>query len=996
MTNVSVPRGLVLPGLALLFVLAPLSRAAPPTGTPARVKIQMIDARGDASALLQAGDSVIVRVKGLDPRKGYDLVLFGGPTDMVGLVTAASDKDGEIEPLVLWYDSGITGPDPAGTGKWGDGFANLKAAESYLQNHPLHVEVREADAAVPGNGPLVATAPLTVQAPRSAPWIECTDRQGSHRNTFENGKEPLCVSGAGFPAGSTVELYFVADRSQWSDGDPLVDVSGFQARPHRHSVHLGSTETSFTVPVWPAQLQRNGRFDVVARISGGGATKSELSPGDLLAHGLETGVHVVSPAVMMPAGPPHDLVSDLAGRRTKKRLYPGFEYSNTFLRHDAVLAGLDPSDIPSSTSAAYARIYVVAAKSASEWQANPTLHDVTEAVEGRIVKAGTLELSIGQVWGDADPTGVEKIPFDVVIDLGLAAPNGTKGGGTTGGGGGPPPATPAQALFDNIYTPGTDPIDKLQADGFYVVDDPSEPGPFPVGRTEYDFPDAYDIPWGQYADADVDVRAVVAYPGQSAGVDVPVFGTSEQFPIVFILHGNHQVCQGGNPCDQNCPVGSRVPNHKGYDYLLDLWASHGFIGVSIDGYNVTCLDDRFIERAALILEHIRYWEDWNNPALADGTFNGRYWNRVDVGRVGIAGHSRGGEGAAAAVQINQDMALGHNIRACITIAPTDFNSASPPGGGPKTWVVNDTPFFNIMGANDGDVWDAEGARTFDRAGLGIHKATKSQAFIYGANHNAWNTVWIDPGWGGFNDSAGGPAQISAQEQQDTGRVYMTTFWMAFLQDRSEMLAFHRGRLDSTKLSGVKTFWTFEDDDRLVVDNFQDKPVDPTLNTLGGVVTASPAPVTYQESGLRQGNYDGSFYHDTNGLIVGWNQATTYTSEIPSANQDVTSFSHLHIRAALVADGGVLNPPGTPQSFLVNLEDANSVSQTVDVSSAGFAVIPYGYPTGNGRKSMMSSVRVPLRAFTADDSGLDLTKITKIVVNFGSTGLLAIDDIQFTR
>src|SRR5262249_10183397 len=158
--------------------------------------------------------------------------------------------------------------------------------------------------------------------------------------------------------------------------------------------------------------------------------------------------------------------------------------------------------------------------------------------------------------------------------------------------------------------------------GFYVVDDPSEPGPYPVGRAEYDFPDAYDIPWGQYADKDVDVRAVVAYPGASAGTNVPVYGSTRQFPIVFILHGNHGVCLG-NPCDFNCPVGSRIPNDRGYDYLLDLWASHGIIGVSIDGFDLTgCPQDRFIERAALILEHMRYWEDWANPALPDTTFNG--------------------------------------------------------------------------------------------------------------------------------------------------------------------------------------------------------------------------------------------------------------------------------------------------------------------------------------------------------------------------------------
>src|SRR5262245_42287894 len=99
MTNVSVPRGLALPGLAL-FALTPLARGAPATGAPGAVKVQMIDARGDPSTRLQAGDSVIVRVKGLTAKSGYDLVLCAGPTDVVGFATAAADKDGEIEPLV--------------------------------------------------------------------------------------------------------------------------------------------------------------------------------------------------------------------------------------------------------------------------------------------------------------------------------------------------------------------------------------------------------------------------------------------------------------------------------------------------------------------------------------------------------------------------------------------------------------------------------------------------------------------------------------------------------------------------------------------------------------------------------------------------------------------------------------------------------------------------------------------------------------------------------
>jgi hypothetical protein len=196
---------------------------------------------------------------------------------------------------------------------------------------------------------------------------------------------------------------------------------------------------------------------------------------------------------------------------------------------------------------------------------------------------------------------------------------------------------------------------------------------------------------------------------------------------------------------------------------------------------------------------------------------------------------------------------------------------------------------------------------------------------------------------------------------------------------------------------VKTYWTFEDSDRLDVDNFEDKPADPTFNSLGGAVTVNPAPVVYLESPLLPGSYNGTFYHQTNGLIVGWNQVTTYESDIPTAKQDVSAWSHLHIRACQVYDTThPLNPPGN-QSFLVTITDANGVSQTTDISTEAFAPIPTSYRAAIGaRKSMLSSVRIPLRSFTQDNSNLDLTRITKIVITFESTGLLAIDDLQFTK
>lgn len=973
---------------ALLATIASAQAAGP--------KIELLDGRGRPVTSLQAGDTVMVQANGLVAKTPYDLVLSDGSGTPVGFARSTADVNGMLGPEVLWYDSGITGPDPAGTGKAGTGFKTLHDAELWLSAHPLTVEIREQDIPSPGAGTLVLSSAAPIQSPRTEPWLEFTDLQGRHRNAFEAGRDVMCVSGSGFAPGSAVKLFVTTDRDDWSDGDAFEDVTGFNGRPNPDTVQLGPTDTSFTVPVWPAVYQHEGRFDLIGRVVGsGGAGPSSLLATDLLEHGIETGIHVM-PAPKFAPGTGNDLSRNLAGRRTTKKEYPGFEFQDTFLRHTPVLAALDPTDIPSTYPGGdFAAFYVVRHKTAAEWRQDPNLHDITEGVELRPFKPGTLEVTIGQVWGDADPQGVESIPCDVVIDVMQGPPpagnpviTGTGTGGSSGG---------TSRVFNGVYDPGIDFIDRFGSPGIYVVDDPSEFGPYPIGRVDYNFPDAYDIPWGSYADKNVDVRATVTYPAQTTGTNTPIYGTNQQFPIVFILHGNHIICLSSNQCDHSCAQNNRVPNHHGYDYLLDLWASHGFIAVSIDGFDVTCNDDRFVERAALILEHIRYWEDWNNPSIPDNTWNGRFWNRIDVTRVGIAGHSRGGEGAAGAVQINQDMALGHNIKACVTIAPTDFNSAAPPGGGPVEFLVRDTPLFNIMGSNDGDVWDDEGAQIYDRAAPASHRATKSQAFIYGAEHNSWNTVWVDPSWGGGDDNPGGPNPLTHQQQQDTARVYITTWWMAWLQDRKEMLAFHRGRLDSSKLAGtVHTYWSFEDADRLDVDNFEDKPADPTKNSLGGTVTVNPAPVKYLESPMLPGSYDGSFYQQTNGLIVGWNTTTTYESDIPAANQDVSGWSHIHIRATQIYDNLTLNKGGN-QSFIVNIVDANGVSQSVDVSTEAFAPIPVSYrnPIG-GRKSMLSSIRIPLRSFTQDNSNLDLTQITKIVITFESTGLLGIDDIQFTK
>ena len=113
-----------------------------------------------------------------------------------------------------------------------------------------------------------------------------------------------------------------------------------------------------------------------------------------------------------------------------------------------------------------------------------------------------------------------------------------------------------------------------------------------------------------------------------------------------------------------------IPSYAGYDGLGRNLASHGMVVVSI-GANGINANDGFLDdggasaRAQLILEHLRRWRTWDADAGAS-PFGARFVGHIDLDRVGLMGHSRGGEGIAAAVQLNQRSSVRFGIRAAFT------------------------------------------------------------------------------------------------------------------------------------------------------------------------------------------------------------------------------------------------------------------------------------------------------------------------------------------
>ena len=135
------------------------------------------------------------------------------------------------------------------------------------------------------------------------------------------------------------------------------------------------------------------------------------------------------------------------------------------------------------------------------------------------------------------------------------------------------------------------------------------------------------------------------------------------FPLVLIVHGNHSMYEYSDP---------------GYGYLGELLASRGYILVSVDENFINGrIRQENDARAWLLLEHLAVWRRWSRGEEADE--QNPLAGKVDMSRIGLIGHSRGGEAVAVAAAFNtlpyypDDATVGFDygfdIGAVIAIAP---------------------------------------------------------------------------------------------------------------------------------------------------------------------------------------------------------------------------------------------------------------------------------------------------------------------------------------
>ncbi len=548
--------------------------------------------------------------------------------------------------------------------------------------------------------------------------------------------------------------------------------------------------------------------------------------------------------------------------------------------------------------------------------------------------------------------------------------------------------------------------------------DPGAPGPLAVTREEYDFGDTAFTPTN--FPGPVELRASVHYPTNLSGGPLP---------LIIFLHGRHATCFTGGTAFLQWPctmAGSQpIPSYKGYDYVSEILASHGYVVVSISANGINAKDNQVrdlgaLARAELIQKHLDILNNFSSTGGAP--FGTKFIGKLDMTRIGTMGHSRGGEGVVRHYILNNSLGSPYGVKAVFPLAPVDFNRP----------VVNRAALSVLLPYCDGDVNDLQGVHFYDDARYNVpgDPAPKHYILVMGANHNFYNTIWSPsspfPGsaddWlaftpGGSSDPQCGIVKnnqrLTETQQRGTGTAYLTAFFRAYVGGESQFLPLLTGDAPpppSASTNNLFVSYHAPDNPELRRDvNRLLNATNLTTNTLGGAATQSgltpydlcggdapePAKCLPDEPNARQPHTTPSARSSLRGLSQlrsGWvDLSGLYKNELPGGSRDVSAFQAVQFRVS-VNFADARNLAGLAQDFSVALTDASGSVSSVQVSSFSSALYFPPGSVGPVPKVVLNTVRIPLFAFT----GVNLRNIRSIEFKFDQRlqGALLLTDVAF--
>jgi hypothetical protein len=513
----------------------------------------------------------------------------------------------------------------------------------------------------------------------------------------------------------------------------------------------------------------------------------------------------------------------------------------------------------------------------------------------------------------------------------------------------------------------------------------SPPLAYPAALSQYVI---YNTPDPDYVTGRINVSAFAnlgSAPWPFTNTNVPLNGHVSiprgrgPFPLAVFAHGNH------NPFENSTP---------GYLYLCQLLASHGIIAATIDvnflnGFN-------FGEnggRAIVHLEHLKQFRTWNNTAAHP------LHGKVDLNRILIVGHSRGGEAVGHASFFNRLAAIGpvvldgsaglgpyrFGLAAAAAIAPTDRQFT--PTTGPT--VVPDS-YYIIHGSQDADVFTFEGYHTYERAhAVDLSNPTvsdgkfKAMLWVHKANHNQFNSVWA-------SESAPGAA-MPRPNQEQIAKVHLGALAQAVLLDRGEYFAVLRDHAVATAWDSAGTEFVsqYQNPERIFVQHNQEGLAAPVVSLpVEGSVAADGVVAVRQLTALV-----GGAATTTITLRLAWNATgDRLLLRVDPVTLPAERYKVMALRVGQSNEAA--NTANRDQDFTLEVS-SGSRTTSLPASSLHRLLFPDPPPFGPA-KIVMQTLRLPVaRLVERRVDPRDLRSIA-LVFDRRQTGVLYVGDLQFTN
>ena len=583
------------------------------------------------------------------------------------------------------------------------------------------------------------------------------------------------------------------------------------------------------------------------------------------------------------------------------------------------------------------------------------------------------------------------------------------------------------------------------------VPDPLAPGPYGFKKIEYSAGDLMiTIP-------PANGTASQTFPQPLEG-SIVYPDTPGPWKVLVFLHGRHSTCITGTGGESSPPVTSpdvtcedtdnpdgtegttRIRSWQGYDYLSTNLASHGYVVMSISANTVVSFDNTFSydaganARSQIIAASLDLLYRWNNgtgPEVAGDDYRSvgnKLTGKLEMQRVGLMGHSRGGEGVTDFIRFNRLRPSGriYNLQAVMSLAPIDSQKQVPYG----------TNFGVILPACDGDVSTLAGANAYERSKYpnAADPFAKVQFYVQGADHNYFNTVWTNDDGASYSGTGSGAdvacgedkpnsIRLFPSDQRKVGLALMAGFLRDYLgmEKQFEPMMTGAAGLSSSAcpaLRGVacgelvKTSYVAPAAQRQdVIRPEADNPLG--LDAAGGELTGNGF-ATYdwcnedrdQITGTQikpcPPNGVGTSTASTNRsfgrqLTLAWDGPAALRAQLVGAARDATRFGALSLRAAVnfadlrnpVSNG--TNPASAMQDFEVVLIDRAGKEAAVRAAGYGTALEP---SLGSFRRHVvLNGLRIPLGEF----EGVDLADLDAIELRFGTAtprGSIQLADVAF--